>query len=174
MKHSKDTVKHLTFAAMVAALTAVATVYLLHIHMHAFGGQGCIHLGDTIIYLGASFLPTGYACAAAALGGSLADLMCGSPVWLPWTFCIKAGVAFCFSSKGIKILSKRNIFALIGAFFITVGGYYIAEGFIYGNWIAPVYSMLGNGIQCVASTTLYIVLALILDKIQIKKQLHLL
>lgn len=173
MKHSGSPVKYLTLAAMMAALTAITTVYLLHIHLPALGGQGCFHLGDTIIYLGASFLPTPYACAAAALGGSLADLLCGSPIWLPWTFCIKAGIAFFFTAKSPTIFTKRNILALVGAFFLTVGGYYIAEGFIYGNWITPIYSTLGNSIQSVASAVLYIILALLLDKINIKKQLAL-
>lgn len=173
MKHSGSPVKYLTLAAMMAALTAITTVYLLHIHLPALGGQGCFHLGDTIIYLGASFLPTPYACAAAALGGSLADLLCGSPIWLPWTFCIKAGIAFFFTAKSPTIFTKRNILALVFAFFLTVGGYYIAEGFIYGNWITPIYSMIGNSIQSVASAVLYIILALLLDKINIKKQLAL-
>lgn len=173
MKHSGHPVKYLTLAAMMAALTVITTVYLLHIHLPALGGQGCFHLGDTIIYLGASFLPTPYACAAAAIGGSLADLLCGSPIWLPWTFFIKAGIAFFFSAKSKAILTKRNILALLGAFLLTVGGYYIAEGFIYGNWITPIYSMIGNSIQSFASAVLYIVLALLLDKIKIKKQLGL-
>ena len=30
---------------------------------------------------------------------------------------------------------------------IKIVGYYIAEGFIYGNWIAPVTSIPGNLVQ---------------------------
>ncbi len=169
----RHTIRHLTFSAMIAALTAVTTAYLFHIHMTIFGGQGCVHLGDTVIYLGASLLPPWYACVSAALGGSLADLLCGSAVWAPWSFVIKALVALCFTAKGDKILAKRNYFAIVGACLITVICYYIAEAFIYGNWVTPVHSIIGNVTQGVASAVLYIVIGLIFDKIHLKKQIHL-
>ena len=172
MKHSRNAVHCLTFAAMSAALIAVTTAYLLHLHIPITGGHTCVHLGDAIIFLSASVLPTGYACAAAAIGGALADLLCGSPVWIPWTFVIKALVACLFTEKGSTLLAKRNLIALPIACIITIFGYYCAEGFVYGNWLSPLYSVIANVLQGIASSGLYIVIALILDKVQIKKQLH--
>lgn len=47
--------------------------------------------------------------------------------------------------------NNRSFFLIILAFIlamvIKVAGYYIAEGIIYGNWIAPLSSIPGNIIQ---------------------------
>lgn len=173
MKTNKKALLKLTLSAMIAALTAVATAYIFHIPMSLFGGQGYVHIGDAIIYLGASILPAGYACAAAALGGAMADLLSGSALWAPWTLVIKALVALCFTAKGASLLNKRNYLALVLAAVITAAGYYIAEAFLYGSWITPVYSISGNLLQSVASAVLYVVLGLALDKIRIKQQISL-
>ncbi len=171
MSKNRKTLTKLTMSAMFAALTAVTTAYIFHIPMALFGGQGYVHVGDAIIYLAASCLPVGYACVAAALGGAAADLMSGAALWAPWTFIIKALVALCFSAKQPTLLHKRNYFATILAALITIGGYYVAEGFLYGNWIAPIYSTIGNLVQAGASAALYIVIGFALDRIHIKKQL---
>ncbi len=173
MKRSVHPARYVTFSAMFAALTAVATAYLLHLHIPLSAGHSCVHLGDSVIYLCASLLPPGYACAAAAIGGCLADILCGNVIWAPWSFVIKALVALCFTAKAGKILTKRNYCGILGACLITVFGYYAAEGILYQNLITPVHSIPANVIQCVASGILYVVIGLILDKINIKKQIHL-
>lgn len=173
MKGDRQTLLKLTLSAMIAALTAVITAHIFHIPMSLFGGQGYVHIGDAIIYLGASLLPTGYACAAAALGGAMADLISGSALWAPWTLVIKALVALCFTAKGETLLNKRNYLVLVPAAAITAAGYYIAEAFLYGNWITPVHSIGGNLLQSVASSVLYVVLGLALDRIRIKQQIFL-
>ena len=63
----------LTSAAMFAAMITLTTAYLFHIPIGANGGY--IHFGDAFIYLAASLLPMPYACAAAAIGGGLADFL---------------------------------------------------------------------------------------------------
>lgn len=66
-----DTVKRITATAVMAALTTLMTAYIFHIPVGVNGGY--VHLGDTMIYLAAAFLPLPYACAAGAIGGGLAD-----------------------------------------------------------------------------------------------------
>ena len=127
-----DTVKRITATAVMAALTTLMTAYIFHIPVGVNGGY--VHLGDTMIYLAAAFLPLPYACAAGAIGGGLADLLT-APVWAPATIIIKMLICLPFSSKGIKLVTKRNVVALFLAFAISATGYYIAEGIIYGNWI---------------------------------------
>ena len=68
--HEKQ--RYLVLSAMFAAIIALTITYLFHIPT---GVTGYIHLGDAFIYLAGSFLPAPYACAAAALGGGLADIM---------------------------------------------------------------------------------------------------
>ena len=171
MSKNRKPLTKLTMSAMFAALTAVTTTYIFHIPMALFGGQGYVHVGDAIIYLAASCLPAGYACVVGALGGAAADLLSGAALWAPWTFIIKALVALCFSAKQSTLLHKRNYLATVFAALITIGGYYVAEGFLYGNWIAPIYSIIGNLVQAGTSAALYIAVGFALDRINIKKQL---
>lgn len=173
MNHSRKTVYLLTLSAMFAALITVATVYVLHIHLSLSGGHNCLHVGDTVLYLAASILPAGYACAASAIGSSLANLLCGSVVYAPWTFIIKALVALCFTADGSKLLVKRNYIALSGACLVTVLGYYMTDVVLLNNWLTPLYAAIGNTLQCIVSSILYLVIGFMLDKIQIKKQIHL-
>ena len=42
---------------------------------------------------------------------------------------------------------------------IKLGGYYVAEGLIYGNWVVPIASIPGNVVQVAAA--MLIVLAVI-------------
>jgi uncharacterized membrane protein len=51
------------------------------------------------------------------------------------------------------------LLAMVLACGIKVGGYYIAEGIIYGNWIAPVVSIPANIIQVAvgAAVTLLVI-----------------
>lgn len=103
-----DTVKRITATAVMAALTTLMTAYIFHIPVGVNGGY--VHLGDTMIYLAAAFLPLPYACAAGAIGGGLADLLT-APVWAPATIIIKMLICLPFSSKGTKLVTKRNVVA---------------------------------------------------------------
>lgn len=88
--------KRITATAVMAALTTLMTAYIFHIPVGVNGGY--VHLGDTMIYLAAAFLPLPYACAAGAIGGGLADLLT-APVWAPATIIIKMLICLPFSSK---------------------------------------------------------------------------
>ena len=129
-----DTVKRITATAVMAALTTLMTAYIFHIPVGVNGGY--VHLGDTMIYLAAAFLPLPYACAAGAIGGGLADLLT-APVWAPATIIIKMLICLPFSSKGTKLVTKRNVVALFLAFAISATGYYIAEGIMFRNNCRP-------------------------------------
>lgn len=167
----KTNILNLVLSAFFAAIITVFTAWLFHIPIKIGGNTAYLHFGDAFLFLAASLLPTGYASAAAAIGGGLADLLCGSAVWAPFTVVIKAIIAFCFSSTGEKILSKRNLFALVPSLFITVIGYYVAEALIYGNWIAPALSVWGNVVQIIGSGIIYFSVGVALDKINIKNRL---
>ena len=166
----KQSIKHLTIAALFAALIAVFTAFIFHIPIKIGANTAYLHFGDAFIFRAASLLPMPYAVTAAALGGALGDLMCGAAVWMPFTFVAKALIALMFTKKG-KIINKRNIFAIFLSLIITVVIYYIAEALIYGNWITPALSVLGNVVQIVGSGIIYLVLGLALDKTKIKNMI---
>ena len=167
-----NTRKHLqcsVISAVFAALIAIMTAYICHIPYAAGGGY--IHFGDALIFLAASLLPAPYAVFAASVGAGLADLLT-APVWAPFTIVIKAILALLITNRKEKIICKRNLLALIPAAVVTIGGYYLAEGIIYGNFVAPVVSIWGNAVQAVGSAIIYIIVAFALDKSGFKKRFN--
>ncbi|MEE1393973.1 MAG: TIGR04002 family protein [Negativibacillus sp.] len=164
--HEKQ--RYLVLSAMFAAIIALTITYLFHIPT---GVTGYIHLGDAFIYLAGSFLPAPYACAAAALGGGLADIMSGSAIWAIPTMIIKPLTALWFTNKGDKMLNRRNIIAMFGAGVVSIVGYYVAEAIMYGNWVAALASMGPNLIQSAGSAVLFSVMALAVDRASLKQKL---
>lgn len=160
--------KNIILTALFASIITVTTAYILHIPVGTNGGY--IHVGDCFIYLAACFLPLPYAMLAGAIGGGLADLLT-APMWILPTVIIKSLIAIPFSSKKDKILNKRNVFALFIAGIITCFGYYVAEALMFGNWAAPLASMLGSVIQALGSGLLFSIVAAALDKGSVKAKL---
>ena len=58
-----------------------------------------------------------------------------------------------------------NTLAIAVACVIKVAGYYIAEGIIYGNWIAPVTSIPGNLVQIGVAAVIVLLIVGQLQKI---------
>lgn len=158
-------------AAMFAALTCVLTMF---IKIPIMGGQGYIHPGDMVIYLAASILPLPVRrCRRGQSGGALADILGGAAVWAPWTLFIKAALTVFFTRKKSTVVCGRNIAACAAAAVVTVGGYYVAEGFIYGSWTTPLLSVPWNAAQAVSSAAIYIALGFAFDRLRLKNRLAL-
>ncbi len=165
--------KNLVLAGVLAALVCIATF----LHLPSVGG-GYVHLGDTVIYLAAAMLPMPYAMAAAAVGAGLADLLV-APMWAPFTLVIKALMVLAFTAKKERLLCRRNAVAPVLSGVIGVAGYYLAEMIIL--WlsgdslaIAGVTAVAGipfNAMQEVAGYIGFVLLAIALDRLQIKKRL---
>lgn len=166
MTHKK--ILYLTTTALCSALICISTAYLFHIPIGS--NQGYIHVGDAIIYLAASLLPTPYAMAAAGIGGAMADLLT-APVWAPATFLIKMLNVLPFTYKKEKLLCTRNVIGLFLSGCITFIGYFLAEGFLFGTWAALVPALLSGWIQPLGSAAVFLVLAAALDKIHFKTKI---
>lgn len=158
--------KLLCVSALLAAVTYIFTA-VIHIPSHT----GYTHVGDAFLYLAASLLPMPYGALAGALGEMMADLLGGYAMWLPATGVIKVLTALCFTSKGEKLLCRRNVLALLPAFVLCVGGYYLYEALLTGNWIAPLGGVPGYCVQVAASAAVYLAVARILDRIGFQKKL---
>ncbi len=156
-------IKLISLGALFSALIAVFTAYICHIPIGVNGGY--VHLGDTFIYIAASFLPLPYAVVAAAVGAGLADLLT-APVWFLASVIIKTLVCLLFTNK--KIICKRNILACVLGVFITVIGYAVAEYIIFGSLAGILYSVIGNVIQSTASGVLFILIGIYIEKIKVK------
>ena len=172
-KHSDRTLR-IVIAAMFAAMVAVMTAF---VQIKTPTG-GYVHLGDSMIYLAASFLPLPYAVAAAAVGGGIADLLV-YPETILYTIVIKAINAVFFSAKGDKLLTKRNALMTIPSGLVTVIGYSVSKlirmllagDSFHSALVNALWKMPENSIQAVASALIFIVIALALDKAQIKQRM---
>ena len=54
---------------------------------------------------------------------------------------------------------RWNVLAIVVASVLKIVGYYIAEGIIYGNWIAPAASIPGNLVQLGVAAVLVLPIA---------------
>ena len=52
-----------------------------------------------------------------------------------------------------------------------MGGYYLAEAVLVGNWTAPILTIWGNVVQAIGSGILFIVLGLAVDRTGLKRKL---
>lgn len=165
MRAKEDKIRLLCISGVLAAIIYIFTAFF-HIPSHT----GYTHVGDAFIYLAGSLLPTPYAVAASAAGGMLADLLGGYAMWMPGTGIIKALTALCFTAKARTILNRRNLWAIVPSFVLCVGGYYLYEVLITGNWIAPLGGVPGYCVQVTASTVVYVALGRLLDGAKIKEK----
>ena len=173
-RKSSDRTLRIVIAAMFAAMIAVMTAF---VQIKTPTG-GYVHLGDSMIYLAASFLPLPYAILAAAIGGGIADLLV-YPETIIYTIIIKAINAIFFSAKGDKLLTKRNALMTIPSGLVTVVGYSLSKlirqlfagDSFHSAVVNALWKIPENGIQAIASALIFIVIALALDKADIKKRM---
>ena len=163
-------IRYLSITAIFAALITIMTAYVFHIPVPATGGY--IHLGDSLIYLAATILPTPYAFAAGAIGGGMADLLT-APMWTLPTIIIKMLITIPFTNTGYKIITERNVIAPIFAYLISGTGYFLANNLIFHSGVAFLTSFGGSAIQSLGSGIVFIVFGAMLDKIGFKKQIKL-
>ena len=70
-------------------------------------------------------------------------------------------------------MTGRNILALPGAILITVAGYYLAEGLLFGFRAAALVSIGSNLIQGVGSAAAFLIFGLALDRLSFKTRFFL-
>lgn len=159
----KDKIKLMCLTGIFTAVVFVFTAYL-HIPSHT----GYTHIGDGFIYLAACMLPLPYSIFVGAVGALLADCLTGFALWAPASIIIKTVAVLFFSQKSQKITSLRNILALLPAWAVCIGGYYLYEALITGNFIAPLSGISGYITQSVLSSVLFIFSGVSCDKLKIK------
>jgi len=148
------TTQQLTITAIFIALTFLAT-WLIKVQIPFFAAKGgLVHLGNVPMFVAAMVYGRKTGAIAGAFGMALFDLMGGWILWAPFTFVIVGLMGYtvgliCEKSKMNPVLT--NIIAVGVALIIKIVGYYIAEGVIYGNWIAPAASIPGNIVQVVTA-----------------------
>ena len=162
--NTKNTTQKIVMAAMLAALTCVATM-IIKIPSPL---KGYINLGDCVVLLAGWTLSPIYGFLAAGLGSALADLFSGYVVYAPATFVIK-GVMALIAYYGFKLLHKKignlpsRIITGIVAEAVMILGYFVFEGFLYG-FGPSVVNVPANSVQGIAGLILGCVLVKVFEK----------
>lgn len=162
-----ERIKLMCLAGVFTAVVFVFTAYL-HIPSHT----GYTHVGDGFIYLAACLLPLPYAMFIGAGGALLADCLTGFAIWAPGSVIIKTVAALFFSRKSVKIITWRNMLALIPAWVLCIGGYYLYEALITGNFVSPLAGIPGYITQSLLSSILFVAVGLAMDKLNIKPMIN--
>lgn len=158
----KKEAKVLVYASMMAALIAVATMFIqIPIPMD----KGYCNLGDgLIISSGALLGPWG--AASAAVGSALADLLLGYTMYAPATAVIKGLMGLIAGTLCLKQRKvwKRILFVIL-AECLMVGGYFLFETALYGA-AAAAGSLFGNGCQAIAGAAIGIAMWPVMQRIR--------
>ena len=169
MKHTQKIV----VTSLMMGLVIVCTMF---IRIPIPLTTGYVHLGDAMIYLSVLILGWRYASIAAAFGSVLGDLLSGFAMWAPWTFVIKGlmalitGLILLELNKSKKFTpATRNIIAMVPGGILMVIGYFVAEGVMYGSWIAPWIGVPWSIGQFVAGIIIAILLSKAVSKSNIMK-----
>lgn len=159
---SAETTREIVIMAMFTALTYVFT-WLINIRLPLPGTGGLIHLGNVPLFIAAMLFGKKTGAVSGAFGMGLFDLTSGWALWSPFTFAIVGLMGFevglFAEKKPIRNQFVNDLVSLIIALGIKVGGYYVAEGIITGNWLAPVGSIPGNVVQVGVASIVVLALA---------------
>ena len=154
---------------MSGIFTALVFVVTAYLHIPTYNGY--VHIGDGLIFLAACLLPMPYSVFVGAVGAMLADLLTGFAVWAPGSMAIKALVAMLFTCKGKKIVSTRNTLMLIPGAVISIAGYYFYEVLITGSFVSSLSGIPGSTVQAVASSIVFVVVGLAMDRYHMKEKI---
>ena len=148
MKEKKEHLRLLTLAALLAAMTTVATM-LIQIPTPT---KGYVNLGDSIVNVAAWLLGPAFGAAAAGIGSAAADIISGYVVYAPATLIIKAAMAvvsfYVFKTVNTKFSSlPSRIAAAVSAEVVMMVGYTVFEAIMYHSMSAAVLGLPGNIVQ---------------------------
>lgn len=162
-------IKILILTGLFASIICLTTAYILHIPIGANGGY--VHIGDALIYIAATLLPRPYAMISAAIGAGMADLITGSVIWVIPTMIIKPLLVLFIPSNSDKFINKKNIIGTLIAGIIGMILYMVAEGIIFGNFLAAFIFTSTGLIQPIGSFIVFILLGISFDKLELKKKI---
>jgi uncharacterized membrane protein len=158
----------LIMVALLIALVFIATFINIKLPIRANGGL--VHLGTTMLFIAAFLFGPKKAALAGALGMALFDIAGGWALWAPITFVARGLQGFIVGQiswvKGRKGNSiALNVTAAIVSMPFMIAVYYVGEGILYGNWIAPLASIPGDLIQNIIGLVIAVPVCVALKKV---------
>lgn len=161
--------RKITIYALSIALVFIATV-ALNIQM----GTSLTNLGDAFIFLVASLFGPIAGLLSGSIGSSLADIALGWGHTALYTFIIK-GIEGLVVGLLSNIIRKKefklsyNIYLFLFSIFgclIMIGGYFLAEAFMYGSMEVALVSIYTNILQALLSIVVFLIVYNLLVKIK--------
>ncbi len=174
---NSERIRLIALSGMFAAMITVMTTFIRIPASH----NGYTHAGDSMIYLAAMVLPAPFAAAASSVGGFMADILAGAPEWAFATAIIKAintlpfiAVRYYLKKLGRdnRIISPYSIAMLIPTSLVTIVGYYIAEGLMFGFEASLVTTLITGWLQPTAGAAVFILVGGALDGIGFKSKIY--
>ncbi len=152
-QQSKVTTKDLVMTGLLTAIVFSATMFI-NIRLPISINGGLIHMGNIALFLTAFLFGKKKGVIAGAFGMGLFDILSGWTAWAPFTFVIRGVMGYVIGSishannkEGVNVL--YNIIAIVLGGIWMIGGYYMTEVILYGNWMTPVTSIPGNIVQII-------------------------
>lgn len=142
---------------LLGVLIAIIYIATYAVQIPGITEGGLIHMGNVAHFTIAMIFGKKKGALSGAAAMALFDLTSPYAIWAPFTFIIRFAIGYSIGAiahmrgkNGESFI--QNLVSLIPATIIMIGGYYIAEGLIYGNWVTPVVSIWGNLTQCAVGT----------------------
>lgn len=159
----------LIITAMLVALVFVST-FFLNIKLPIAANGGLVHLGTAMLFIASILFGPKKAALAGAIGMGLFDIAGGWALWAPITIVarglqgyIVGKIAWSKGRNGTSI--ALNVTATIVSIPFMIAVYYIGEGILYGNWIAPLASIPGDLVQNILGIIVAVPVCVALKKV---------
>lgn len=117
------------------------------------GTGGYVHLGDTLLYAASRVLGGRWGAVVGCLYGALADLLAGSPAYVPMTCILKTGMGWLAGNMLTKYRGLLRIPVLAGIGAGMALGYFLYTWLFYGMAVA-LNGLLYDTVQAAASALL--------------------
>ena len=128
----------LVLTAILATLVLISTMINIKLPI----GRGLIHLGTAALFIVAILFGPKKGALAGAIGMGLFDILGGWAIWAPTTIIarvlqgyIVGKIAWSNGHRGDSL--KLNILAAVASTPVMLAVYYIGQGIMYNNWVAP-------------------------------------
>lgn len=164
LKHNNSLSR--TQGIVLCAMFTVLTYLFTMINVNPIGlPGGLVHLGNVPFFLAAILFGKKMGAVSGGIGMALFDVLSPYAIWAPFTLVIGLATGFVVG----LIAEKRKsvlvcLLAMPVAALVKVGGYYIAEGILYGNWIAPLLAIPANITQVVVAA---VIVLLVIKPLQV-------
>ncbi|MBR0135203.1 MAG: ECF transporter S component [Clostridia bacterium] len=139
--NSNDSIRSLVYHSLLTAVIAMLTLFA-SVPLPVGNGGAYLNAGDAAVYASAFILGPWGGAAVSGVGSALADVLHGSPVYVPATFLIKAAMALIC---GLLLKRFRRIPPVIAGLVMPAG--YFAYELIVFDISTALFGLWTNAVQ---------------------------